>query len=163
LHFVWQQFRALFALVLRTTFPPLAYPLGPISVFDATIDPDCGESGESGMGRRRQRTLEEEKTVTGTQRIGTCGIVTVGVLSSGVALLSSRLDRALFCVLSSGSMLLALTIASTSLDLFFRGLVRLGDRQPEKSAVPVSEPAAAPGSNGMNSLQDPAAAASVGD
>lgn len=101
--------------------------------------------------------------MTGTQRIGTCGIVTVGVLSSGVALLSSRLDRALFCVLSSGSMLLALTIASTSLDLFFRGLVRLGDRQPEKSAVPVSEPAAAPGSNGMNSLQDPAAAASVGD
>jgi len=56
--------------------------------------------------------------------------------------MSSRMDRALFCVLSSGSMLLALTIASTSLDLFFRGLVRLRDRQAEKSAVHVSEPAA---------------------
>jgi hypothetical protein len=63
LHFVWQQFRALLALVFRTTFPPLAYPLGPISVFDATVDPNCGESGESGRGpaadrepcRRRKR------------------------------------------------------------------------------------------------------------
>jgi hypothetical protein len=153
----------LFALVLRTEFPPLAYPLGPISVFDATVDPDCGESGESGRGRQQRENLEEEKTVTGTQRIGTCGIVTVGVLSGGVALISSRLDRALFCVLSSGSILLALTIASTSLDLFFRGLVRLGNRQAEESAVHVSEAAPAPGSNGRNSLQDPAAAPSVGD
>jgi hypothetical protein len=111
----------------------------------------------------RQRTLEEEKTVTGTQRIGTCGIVTVGVVSSGVALISSSLDRALFCILSSGSMLLALTIASASLDLFFRGLVRLGNGQAEKSAAHVSELAAAPGSNGRNSLRDSAAAPSVGD
>jgi hypothetical protein len=77
--------------------------------------------------------------------------------------MSSRLDRALFCVLSSGSMLLALTIASTSLDLFFRGLVRLRDRRAEKSGIPVSEPSAVPGSNGRNSLQDPAAARSAGD
>jgi hypothetical protein len=101
--------------------------------------------------------------VTGTQKIGTCGIVTVGVLSSGVALMSSRMDRVLFCVLSSGSMLLALTIASTSLDLFFQGLVRLGGRQAEKSAVSVSEPAAVPESNGRNILQDPIAVSSAGD
>jgi hypothetical protein len=59
------------------------------------------------------------------------GIVSTSILSAGIALLSSRIDRVLFYWLASGSILLALTFSSRSVDSllsrFGRGVERPGN------------------------------------
>ena len=56
------------------------------------------------------------------QLTGTYGMLSVGILSSSVAAVSSSLDRFVFYILSSGSILLAILITSASLDMIFKGL-----------------------------------------
>jgi hypothetical protein len=60
----------------------------------------------------------------------------VGILSTAIALMSSRLDRVLFYFLASGSILLALTFGSISLDSVLRRFGRAGEpmRQPEPAS-----------------------------
>jgi hypothetical protein len=52
-----------------------------------------------------------------------------------MALLSSRLDRALFHLLASGSVFLALTLGSLSLDLILRRLTRAGEPTSQPSSA----------------------------
>jgi hypothetical protein len=66
---------------------------------------------------------------------GTYGILSVGVLSSSVALISSSLDRFMFYILSSGSILLAILIASASLDVMFKGIAWMCGRAREHEAA----------------------------
>jgi hypothetical protein len=62
------------------------------------------------------RDSEEGETVTPAKMARPYGIVSTGILSAAIALMSSRLDRVLFYFLASGSILLALTFGSISLD-----------------------------------------------
>ena len=66
------------------------------------------------------------------------GIVSAGLLSTVVALVSSRLDRALFYILASGSIFLALAFSSLSMDFILRRFMR--------ASGPTREPASAGGS-----------------
>ena len=60
----------------------------------------------------------------------------VGALATFVALMSSRLDRAVFYILSSGSMILALLMASAFLEAIFR---LLAAPNPRTQAPAVSD------------------------
>ena len=63
------------------------------------------------------------------------GVVSAGILSTAVALLSSRLDRALFYILASGSIFLALAFSFLSADLILRRFRRTNE--------PTDQPASA--------------------
>jgi hypothetical protein len=65
-------------------------------------------------------------------------IASAGTLPTVIALLSSRLDRALFHFLSSGSVFLALTFGSLSLDLISKRLTRYGEPTREPSSPGIS-------------------------
>jgi hypothetical protein len=65
------------------------------------------------------------------------GIVSMGILSGVIALMSSRLDRVLFYFLASGSILLALTLGSISLDSVLR--------RSRRASEPMGQPEAAGG------------------
>jgi hypothetical protein len=102
--------------------------------------------------------------MTQIQKGGIYGISSVGLFSSAIALVSSRLDRAMFCLLSSGSILLALAMASGLLNLIFRGLTRLSEREKEQPAMADSEFVALPKSNRRRELRSAETAlSSVGD
>jgi hypothetical protein len=61
----------------------------------------------------RSANFQREDTLNRQQSTETCGILSIGFLESLLTLMSSRIDRFLFYVLSSGSILLALVMAST--------------------------------------------------
>jgi hypothetical protein len=65
---------------------------------------------------------------------GAFGILLVGAAASAVALMSSRIDRALFYILSSGSMILAVLMASAFLKATVKVLAFAGARNREHSA-----------------------------
>jgi hypothetical protein len=75
------------------------------------------------------------KRVTPAKAARPYGVVATGILSTAIALMSSRLDRLLFYFLASGSILLALTFSSLSLDSIFKRFRREGELRRE------SEPA----------------------
>lgn len=58
--------------------------------------------------------------MSSTKTARSYGVVSAGILSTAVALLSSRLDRALFYVLASGSIFLALAFSSVPANLILR-------------------------------------------
>jgi len=65
-------------------------------------------------------------------------IVSAGTGSTIIAVLSSRLDRALFHILSSGSVFLALTFGSLSMDLISRSFTRYGEPTREPTSPGIS-------------------------
>jgi hypothetical protein len=65
-------------------------------------------------------------------------MLSVGVLSSSVALMSTRLDRFMFYILSSGSILLAILIASASLDIIFKGIAWACGPARKQGAAPAA-------------------------
>lgn len=72
--------------------------------------------------------------VTPTKTARPYGIVSAGILSTAIALMSSRLDRALFYFLASGSILLALTFSSLSVDSMLKSFRWEGE--PARQSAP---------------------------
>jgi hypothetical protein len=83
------------------------------------------------------RDSEKGETVTPGKMARPYGIVSTGILSGVIALMSSRLDRLLFYFLASGLILLALTFGSISLDSVLK---RFG-----RASEPMGQPEAASG------------------
>ena len=71
---------------------------------------------------------------------GVYGMFSIGVLATLVALMSSRLDRVIFYILSSGSMILALLMASAFLEGIFRLLASPAPRAREFAADDANTP-----------------------
>ena len=67
--------------------------------------------------------------MSGPQATKTYSLLAIGGASIAVALISSRIDGSMFYILSSGSMILAILIASAALDATFKGLAWLRERQ----------------------------------
>ena len=105
-----------------TVFPVLRYPLSRMSVSVERV-----HRMPAGSRFWKGENVTPEKTAR------PYGIVATGILSGAIALMSSRLDRVLFYFLASGSILLALTFSSVSLDSVFRRFRRASEpiRQPE--------------------------------
>ena len=59
----------------------------------------------------------------------TYGLVSISLFSIAVALMSSRLDGFAFYILSGGSIVLALLMASAVLNMIFTGLAWMCERQ----------------------------------
>jgi membrane protease YdiL (CAAX protease family) len=80
---------------------------------------------------QRIAVFQEEGTMTRRQARGAYGIASAGVLTSSIAMTSSQFDRAVFGILASGSILLAIAIASAFLEMVFRALAWRSERSQQ--------------------------------
>jgi hypothetical protein len=129
-----------FASLFTTVFPVCGYKFGRIALWLKPVHCSCATARRSIPIRELKGNEARSKgdTVDPNRTPKPLRIVSAGTLSTIIALLSSRLDRALFHILSSGSVFLAMTFGSLSIDLISRRFTRYGEPTREPTSPGIS-------------------------